>query len=102
MSRIKTAVRKLSLQFFVNLTRALEVSSDELLFGSRTVWSGEHSGSADRIFEDCTKYERQILEGMIAGAKQAFLENRDYMSFLPYQMNAVRMPAAVKTRPTDK
>lgn len=77
MSQIETAARKLSLRSFANLTQALEVSSDVLLFGNEGYCLKREPDWADEIFLDCTEYEKQVILKAVAGVKQALFESRE-------------------------
>lgn len=80
MSQIETAARKASLTSLVKISNALNVSLDELLFGNRPDRPGEINAEYNKLFEDCTAYEKQVLYDLMVSAKRILKENADMIS----------------------
>lgn len=79
ISYIETGFKSMSLETFVALANALQVSSDELLVDclENTVKASNHSFAS--ILADCSEYERRVLEDIVVASKASLRANRGYV-----------------------
>ncbi len=70
MSHIETGSTKLSLQVFVDLARALEVSTDDLLGDIDAGRNVSITEIAD-VLADCTTRQVQVISEIVKSTKQA-------------------------------
>lgn len=71
MSHIETGSTKLSLPVLAALSKALDTSCDELLFGHGAKSKTQTSDAVAALFDDCTPAEAQVLSHILHSAKQA-------------------------------
>ena len=69
MSHIETGNTKLSLQVLVDLSLALEVKTDELLFDSAPSDKGDCASEIAGLIESCTAAEAKLLKEIIFSVK---------------------------------
>ncbi len=76
ISYIENGLKCMSLDTFVSVANALQVSADELLKDSieNTVKVSNHEFAAE--IADCNKYEKMVLLSIVKAAKEALRENR--------------------------
>lgn len=71
MSHIETGSTKLSLPVLVDLSRALETSVDELLFGAAEESAGSAWEELQHILSDCTPEQARAVTEIARAAKAA-------------------------------
>ena len=71
MSHIETGSTKLSLPVLVDLSRALEISADELLFDAPEVSADTLCGELQKILCDCTPEQAKAVIEIAKAAKTA-------------------------------
>ena len=76
VSYIEGGLKCMSLDTFVSIANALQVSADELLMDSieNTIKVANHKFAA--IISDCSEYENRILLEVILAVKKTIRENR--------------------------
>lgn len=76
VSYIEGGLKCMSLDTFVSIANALQVSADELLMDSieNTIKVSNHEFAA--IIYDCSEYEKRILLEVVLAVKKAIRENR--------------------------
>lgn len=75
MSYIESGERKMSLDTFVEITRALNVSSDELLADILPNKIRSTSQEMLTLLSDCSEFEGRVLLAILRGAKTAIRES---------------------------
>ena len=76
MSHIETGNTKLSLEVLVDLAQALQVRTDDLLFGIRPLEHTTALDSIDKLLEGCTTRQLRVIEDLIRAARTS-LERYD-------------------------
>ena len=78
ISYIESGNKSMSLETFLLLTNALNVTADELLTDSleNTIKVSNHEFAT--LILDCTEYEKRILLDITARTKTSLRENRGY------------------------
>lgn len=76
MSHIETGATKLSLPVLVSLSKALEISSDSLLFGERHLTKSVSISQIIELLNNCSPAQVQILGDILQGAKAALDKHR--------------------------
>lgn len=71
ISHIERAATKLSLPTMVNIANALEVTLDELAYGSLIKSAHVSAKIADELLSDCTPEEMRILTEVLKNTKAA-------------------------------
>lgn len=76
ISLLEKGAKCMSLDMFVFVANALNVSADELLQDllENTITVSNHEFAA--LIADCTTYEKRVLLDLIASAKKTLRENR--------------------------
>ena len=76
ISYIEGGLKCMSLDTFVSIANALQVSADELLMDSieNTIMVSNHE--FESIIADCSEYEKRILLEVALAVKQTIRENR--------------------------
>ena len=79
ISYIEGGLKNMSLDTFVAIANALQVSADELLMDSieNTIIVSNHEFAA--VIADCSEYEKRILMDVTASVKKALRENSHYI-----------------------
>ena len=72
VSYIEGGLKCMSLDTFVSIANALQVSADELLKDNIKVANHEFAS----LIADCSEYEKRVLLSMLKTAKTAMRENR--------------------------
>jgi len=80
ISYIECGYKSMSLETFVEIANALNVSADELLVDSlnNTVKVSNHEFAG--LVQDCSEYERKVLIDVLKATKRSLRENRYLMS----------------------
>lgn len=80
ISYIENGLKCMSLDTFVSIANALQVSADELMMDSleNTIKVSNHEFAA--LLSDCSEYERRVLLQVATAAKAALRESRPYLS----------------------
>lgn len=75
VSYIEGGLKCMSLDTFVSIANALQVSADELLKDSieNTIKVSNHEFA--EVIADCSEYEKRILLAIVKSAKEAMREN---------------------------
>ena len=78
ISYIESGIKSMSLDTFVLLANALNVTADELLMDNleNTIKVSNHEFSM--LLSDCTEYERRVLHDVSSKIKASLRENRCY------------------------
>jgi transcriptional regulator with XRE-family HTH domain len=79
ISYIECGSKSMSLDTFILLVNALNITADELLIDNleNTIKVTSHQFAA--LISDCSDYERRILLDVTMAAKKSLRENRHYM-----------------------
>ena len=72
MSHIETGNTKMSLQVLVQLSAALEVSTDDILFGKERINKTTLANDISLILDSCSVQQAQILKDAITAMKISF------------------------------
>ena len=75
ISYIETGVRSMSLDMFILIANALDISSDELLIDCLENNLAAINHEFNRILSDCTPAERRILAELLRSAKSTIRTN---------------------------
>lgn len=75
MSHIETGTTKLSLPVLVDISKALDVSVDDLLATEFYVEKKNSAGNIEAILNSCTQQQTKIIEQIVVAAKKALDEN---------------------------
>lgn len=80
ISYIEGGLKCMSLDTFVAVANALQVSADELLKDSieNTIVVSNHEFAA--LISDCSEYEKRVLLAMVTSAKEALRDNFHLLS----------------------
>ena len=80
ISYIEGGLKCMSLDTFVAVANALQVSADELLKDNieNTIVVSNHEFA--EVISDCSEYEKQVLLSIVASAKEALRENFHFLS----------------------
>ncbi len=79
LSFLENGNKCMSLDTFVDLANALDVSADDLLIDSLTRIRIVINKACTEILADCEAYEQKILLELLASAKDALREHKDYI-----------------------
>ena len=79
ISYIEGGIKSMSLDTFILLVNALNITADELLMDNleNTIKVSNHEFAA--LLSDCNDYEKRILFDVITAAKKSIRENRRYI-----------------------
>ena len=79
VSYIESGLKSMSLETFVFLTNALNVTADELLIDSleNTIKVSNHEFA--KLLSDCSDYEWRVLLDLTTTTKKSLRENRCYI-----------------------
>lgn len=79
ISYIECGAKSMSLDTFILLVNALNITADELLMDNleNTIKVTNHEFAA--LLSDCSDYEKRILFDVITAAKKSIRENRRYI-----------------------
>ena len=85
LSYIESGVKCMSLEVFVKMANALNVSADELLLEnlSNNIMATNHEFS--EILTDCSEYEKRILLDVVITTKKSLRENRRLLQIHRYK-----------------
>ena len=80
ISYIEGGLKCMSLDTFVTVANALQVSADELLKDNieNTIVVSNHEFA--EVISDCSEYEKRVLLAIAASAKEALRENFRFLS----------------------
>lgn len=78
-SNFESGAKCMSLEMFVKVANALNVSADELLLDnlSNTIKVTNHEFA--EVLSDCSEYEKRILSDVLLATKTSLRENRSYL-----------------------
>lgn len=71
ISQVETARKHVSLGALVKIAGVLGVTVDRLLWGSQIGDAASFSNGMERLFADCTDYERRVLLDACAALKKS-------------------------------
>jgi transcriptional regulator with XRE-family HTH domain len=79
ISYIECGIKSMSLDAFVRIANALNITADELLSDSleNTIKVSNHEFTT--LLTDCTYYEKRILRDIVAATKKSIRENSCYL-----------------------
>lgn len=75
LSNIENAKKKLSLNTFVRIANALEVSADQLLLSNLPADNRTYSKEVEKLLEDCCVVERTVMIDVLAAMKATMKKN---------------------------
>ncbi len=75
VSQIETAKKQASLQSLVSISKALEISLDELLVGNQINSPTEYIKEVNDVFRDCSRFEKRVLYEVMNEIKRILREN---------------------------
>lgn len=79
LSHIEKGSKRMSLDTFVRIANALEVSADSLL-ADNLIATETLESELSIATEDCTEYERQVLLDIVVAAKESLRENAEFFN----------------------
>ncbi|MBQ7504701.1 MAG: helix-turn-helix domain-containing protein [Ruminococcus sp.] len=79
LSNIESGIKCMSLDIFVKVANALNVSADELLLDnlSNNIKATNHEFA--NVLNDCNEYEKRVLSDVLTATKQSLRENRSFV-----------------------
>ena len=78
ISHIEAAKKHASLESLVRIANALGVTVDHMLTGNQTNDSAEYRTEMERLLDDCTSYEKQIIYDVAFATKKSLHENKHW------------------------
>lgn len=75
LSCCETGRRSLSLETFVKIANALNISADDLLVDSLTHKEKASNHELASLFDDCSGYERRVIMDTLHAVKQSLRNN---------------------------
>ena len=79
ISYLECGTKVMSLETFVSIANALEVSTDTLLNRQLAVATEISNSEAQRIFADCSPYETYVLLDVLKALKESLREQRHHL-----------------------
>lgn len=79
ISYLECGTKVMSLETFVSIANALEVSTDTLLNRQLSVATEISNVEAQRIFADCNPYETYVLLDVLKALKESLRSQRDHL-----------------------
>ena len=76
ISHIETAQKKASLTSIINISNALGITVDELLYGNQLYNPTDYQTDIDLLMADCTANEKRFIYELISAAKHILRDNR--------------------------
>lgn len=81
ISSIETGQRGMSLETFVSIANALNVSADALLIDSIENSERISNSFFATVIFDCTEFERRILLDLLIASKEAIRKNKRFLRY---------------------
>lgn len=81
VSYIEGGLKCMSLDTFVSVANALQVSADELLKDSIENTINVSNYEFANVIGDCSEYEKRVLLSIVKSAKDALRENRRFLTY---------------------
>ena len=75
MNRIEKASRNTSVEAIYRIAEALEVSPDELLYGTENFRKIDYDEELKKLLDDCNDFERHVLSEMLVNTKGSIRSN---------------------------
>lgn len=75
LSQIETAKKQASLQSLINISKALNVSLDDLLIGNQIEKKSEYYNEIIDLMEDCSRFEKRVIFELICALKNILRDN---------------------------
>ena len=75
MNRIEKASRNTSVEALYRIAAALEVSPDELLYGTENFRKIDYDEELKKLLDDCNDFERHVLSDMLVNTKRSIRSN---------------------------
>lgn len=75
ISHIETAQKKASLTSIINISNALGITVDELLYGNQLYNPTDYQTDIDLLMADCTANEKRFIYELISAAKHILRDN---------------------------
>lgn len=75
MNRIENATRNTSVEAIYRIAEALEVTPDNLLFGTEKHTSVDYNAELRRLLDDCNDFEIHVLGEMLVNTKKSIRNN---------------------------
>ncbi len=75
ISHVERGKKRVSLDALLRISRALDVTVDQLLAGTQPQDKAAYLPEIGELFRDCTLRERRILRDVAAAAKESLREN---------------------------
>ena len=76
MSQVESGKKQLSLENFIQIADALDVTADTLLIGNQKEVYTEYQSDIYNLLSDCSLYEKKIIYGLAYETKRLLKENR--------------------------
>ena len=76
MSQVESGKKQLSLESFMQIADALDVTADTLLVGNQKEIYTEYQSDMTALLSDCNLYEKKIIYGLASETKRLLKENR--------------------------
>ena len=76
MSQVENGKKQLSLESFMQIADALDVTADTLLVGNQKEARTEYQSEISEILTDCNLYEKKIIYGVASETKRLLKDNR--------------------------
>ncbi len=76
MSQVESGKKQLSLESFIQIADALDVTADTLLVGNQKEIHTEYQSDINALLSDCNLYEKKIIYGLAQETKRLLKENR--------------------------
>lgn len=76
MSRIETGHMGASADTYRRIASALELTADDLFYDNATNIRLQKAFSKERIFDDCTSYEKAVINEMMLALREILMRNR--------------------------
>ena len=79
ISYIENGKKSMSLETFISIANALEITADELLRDSLRCFHVVANHNAESCFSDCSLYESRIIQDVMEMTKQTLRANKKYI-----------------------
>jgi len=77
ISLVENGKKKASLQVLVDIAEGLELTLDELLMGNQKNSNYEYLSDLEKMFSQCSRYEKRIVYEQMTNLINALKRNRD-------------------------
>ena len=77
ISHVENAVKKASLDSYIRIANALDVTVDQLLSGNQNCNHNEYQIELFNLLADCSNYERGVIYDVVSAVKLTLREHAD-------------------------